>query len=87
MNFAQVSSEQLERGFGIQAAVVIGALVIVIGVLFKLYLNEKRDKEEQLKIRIEEAKEVNEKITTPMSEQTELSRKIYDILLNSKRGV
>lgn len=89
--FAQVSTEQITQGFGLSAGIVIVGLLTAIGVIFKLYLNEKKAKEDQLLARIQEAKEVNEKLTTPMQEQIDLNKKTYDLLvelslnLNKKR--
>lgn len=70
------------------------AVLIILGLVAALLYFVRQSDHKQKKIdtlqdtRVAEAKEINDKLSTPMKEQTELSKKIYDVLLNinNKRG-
>lgn len=89
--FAQVSTEQIAQGFGWPAAIVMVGLIAAILYLVRQNDMRLRKIDELQEARIQEAKDVNDKITAPMQAQIDLNRKTHDLLvelslnLNKKR--
>lgn len=69
----------------------LAGLVIAVLAGVILYQNKKLDSQ-QIKLdaiqdqRLLDARETNNRLTEPLEQQARMSDKIYDLLLNSKRG-
>lgn len=88
MYFADVTDALTNSGFPPEAIFVISGFIAIVVYLAR-QLDRKQKKIDDLQdTRVTEAKEINDKLSTPMKEQTDLSKKIYDVLLNinNKRG-
>jgi hypothetical protein len=89
MYFADTVTDALTNSGlpGVAVFIILGLIAIIV---YQARQNDVlRKRVEFLQdTRVTEAKEINDKLSTPMKEQTDLSKKIYDVLLNinNKRG-
>lgn len=81
------------NGFGeiLQSYGLAGLCIAVLaGVSLTLYKDNKtlqKEKDDIQAARLNDLKEINTKIAAPLEEQTRLSKIIYDVVIDSKRGV
>ena len=79
-------------GFGevLQSYGLAGLCISVLsGVALTLYRDNKalqKEKNDIQEARLNDLKEINTKIVAPLEEQTRLSKIIYDVVIDSKRG-
>ncbi len=88
--FHNLAATSVENSFfSNNANTILAACVLVLaGVVvyvFHLYLKSQQDKEDIQRQRLEEAKETRDKLVDQSAKQTELSTKIYELLLSGKR--
>ena len=87
MYFADTLTDALSNSGlpGVSILIIVG---LVTALIYFVRQNDSKQKkiDELQETRIQELKEVNDRLAGPMKEQTELSNKIYDVLLSSKRG-
>lgn len=89
MYFADAFTDALNNsGLPPEAILIIVGLAGILIYLVRQLDNKQKKIDTLQDTRVAEAKEINDKLSTPMKEQTELSKKIYDVLLNinNKRG-
>lgn len=82
MMFAQLSTEQIAQGFGWPAAIVIVGLLTALIYYVRQNDNRLKKIDELQEARVQDANNVNDKITTPMQAQIELNKKTYDLLVD-----
>lgn len=80
-----LGESQVIQGFGLQAGIVIVALVAVVIFLVRLLLKSYDTINTIQENRIVDARETRDKITEPLENQARVIEKIYDLLLSGRR--
>lgn len=88
MYFADVTDALTNSGFPPESIFVISGFIAIVIYLVRQNDSKQKKIDSLQDTRVTEAKEINDKLSAPMKEQTDLSKKIYDVLLNinNKRG-
>lgn len=77
--------EQILQQYGL-AGLVIATLAGVVVFLYRGTVNLQNRIESIQESRLQDARETRDKLTEPLQKQALMSEKIYDVLLNGKRG-
>ena len=77
--------DEILKSYGL-AGLVIAVLASVVVFLYRDSKALQRKYDAMQELRLQDARETRDKLMEPLENQARMSEKIYDLLLNGKRG-